>query len=229
MSNNKWTPFQQALIDSVTEDYEVALQNEHSFAPSEKLERWAQKMIGKKSYRTPVSRIARAVLIAALVTALLTISALAIPAIREAIINFFLMEYDDHYSITFDSEQAATAPQKIETVYRVDAVPDGYILASEDISVVSVSLFWMNAEGEYISYMQWTLPEDATSDTWFGLNNENERQSTIMGDYQVEVIQNQDNRKLIWTNNSYIFVLEFSADLAQEEIEKMFFSWKPAE
>lgn len=226
MSKNNWTPFQQALIDSVTENYEVTLQEEPSFVPSAEFERWAQKMMGKKNYRTPISRVARAILIAALITALMAVSAMAIPAIRDAIINFFVMEHDDHYGITFDPEQVATAPTEIVTIYRISEIPDGYSLLAEDLSPAMLTAFWMNDNGDHISYTQWPIPQDATADSWIGMHSENERQSVLMGEYLVEVIQSQDNQKLFWTNNSYVFCLEFSAELSQEEIEKIFASWK---
>ena len=228
MSRDNQTSFQKALLESVVKDYDNLLQHEPDFVPSDQFEQWAQNMMRKKTYNT-VHRVAKAVLIAALITALLAVSAFAIPAIKEALLNFFLVEHDDHYGITFDPEQAATAPEEIYDIYSISELPEGYFLLNEELSPAMISLLWANNNGDYISYTQWPVPQDATSDTWLGLHNETERQSVLMGNYLVEMLQVQDNRKLLWTDNAYVFCLEFSADLTQAEIDRMFFSWYPME
>lgn len=225
----KWTPFQRALVDSVLQEYDESLSKTPEISPSAEFEHWGQDRIRKGNRAHTAGRVLRGILIAAIITALLAISAMAIPAVRESIINFFLQEHTDHYGITFDPEQAATAPDQIVNQYHLSYTPDGYILVAEDVAPVSVALIWMEQNGGLITFTQWRMPEDPENDTRLGLNNGGNRSSVVMREYLVEWIQHETYTQLVWTNNEYYFVLEVPSNMPQEEINKIFASWGPKE
>ena len=50
-----------------------------------------------------------------------------------------------------------------------------------------------------------------------------------MGDYLVEIIDGEENYKLVWTNNEYLFTLELPYSVSEEEMQKIFASWGPKE
>ena len=230
MPKNEFTPFQRALVNSVLIDYEKMLDQAPDIVPSPQFEQWAQKMIQRGMRKVRIGKVAKAVLIAAIIIALLAVTAMAIPAIRDSIIDFFLHEHSDHYSITFDPIAAATAPKEIEKHYSLSYIPHEYILAATDATPSGLSSLWINADGHYIYFMQWPMPGNPEEDSRLGLNTATDRTSVIMGDYLVELLHNENNdTKLVWTNNEYYFVLELPSDMPQEEIDKIFASWGPFE
>lgn len=223
----KFTAFQQALLDSVLVEYRGVPNEEEltdSFTPEFK--QWAEKCIQwSKTRRFNALSVVKKILIVAIIMALLAGTVMAIPVVREMVIDFFFSTHDDRMGITFDPEQAVTAPKEIETPWSISYVPDGYMIVVEDIAPVAVTMVWVNDDGECINYSQWPMPEDPENDAWLGLDVADTREQILMGDYLVEVIQTPNNRKLIWTNNAYFFVLEVPAELEQEEINKMFSSF----
>lgn len=225
----RWTPFQRALVDSVMPEYDAILSRTPEMTPSAKFEQWGQDKISKGNRTHNAGRVLKGILIAAIITALLAISAMAIPSVREAIIDFFMTEYDDHYGITFDPEAAATAPDHIERQYIIFYTPDGYMLVAEDISSIGAAVVWMEENGALIAFTQWCMPGDPENDGRLGLNNGGERTSVLMSGYLVEIIRHETYNQLVWTNNEYYFVLEVPKDMPQGEIDKIFASWGPKE
>ena len=215
-------------MDSVLQEYDESLSKTPEISPSAEFEHWGQDRIRKGNRAHTAGRVLRGILIAAIITALLAISAMAIPAVRESIINFFLQEHTDHYGITFDPEQAATAPARIETQYHLAYTPKEYMLLAEDASLASVSVFWMAEDGRYISFTQ-RIIQNSIDDDALGLDNGGERISAIIDGYLVEIILQEESRKLVWTNNEYYFVVEVPSNMPQEEINKIFASWGPKE
>ena len=91
-THKQLTPFQQALVDSILSEYSSLPAEEdlqHEFSPQ--FQKWAQKMIHKT--RNPawyyVNTTFKKVLIAAVIICILAATAMAIPAVREKIIDIF--------------------------------------------------------------------------------------------------------------------------------------------
>ena len=223
----KYSIFQQALLDVVLIEYKGIPSEEElldSFTPEFK--QWAAKCIRwSKTRRFNVLSVMKKILIVAIIMALLAGTAMAFPVVREMVIDFFFSAHDDRIGITFDSEQAVTAPKEIKTVYHIGYSPTGYMTILEDITSSVVNYLWVNEEGSCISFSQWPMPENPEDDSWLGLDTESHRETVLMGDYLVEIVHNSENLQFIWTNNAYFFVLEAPADLEQEEINKMFSSF----
>lgn len=220
------TPFQQALLDSVYKDYSGILTASSPVEASPKMNAWMQQEIQTTKTRINIRRALKAILIAAIIVVLLTISAFAVPAIREAIIRYFFIETDEHYAITFDAEQAATAPETILAKYAIAYVPDGYVLAVKNESPGTNTMLWMADNGRYIHYAQRVMPEDATDGSWIGIDYIEDLQSKLFGDYTIAIITGEETKIWVWTNNAYVFTLEFSNDLPDTEIENIFLSWE---
>lgn len=106
MKSRAETPFERALIDATLEEYsdvpdcedKIAIQlSDHFIRKTEKLNR---KTVSKgwKYQNTVWKRVA----LIAILAAVLAASAMAIPAVREAIIKFFLHDEGTHYEVSFD-------------------------------------------------------------------------------------------------------------------------------
>jgi hypothetical protein len=186
-----------------------------------------QNEVQTSQKRVNAYRIAKGILIAAIITALLTFSALAIPVVRDALIRFFLSEQTDHYGITFDPQQVATAPKEIAAYYDISYMPNGFMLAAESKNPATYSALWISDDGGYIQYVQGVMPSGVSEDNWIGIDYDGELQSRIIEGYDVKIIPGKETNILVWTNNAYIFTLELPIDLPDEEITKMFSSWVP--
>ena len=226
------TAFQRALVDSVLKEYADILDNKNipdTF--SDDFKQWIEtcrkkNRVGKLSAGTVVKRI----LIAAILAALLAGAAMAIPAIREAVIDFFFHEDDVQIGITFDPEQAATAPQEIVKPYTVTYVPDAFMLSVEVEEKEVAFYWWTNNLDQWITFTQSPMPDYPENGNWWSTDAEDiARRTVLMGDYLVEIIETQDNYKLVWTNNEYLFTLELPYSVSEEEMQKIFASWGPKE
>lgn len=223
------TAFQQALIDSVLKEYEDILDRQD--APAEFSERFDDWFAGfQKKPGSRAMTVLKGILIAAIIAALLAGAAMAIPAVREAVIGFFFHEDDVQIGITFDPAQAATAPKEIRVPYTITYIPDAYMLIVEVNEVDGVCLLWTNDKGETITFTQSPVMNNPDSEDWWIIDGENVSHNTIlMGNYIIEILDGEGNYKLVWTNNEYIFALELPYSINEEEMQKIFASWAPKE
>lgn len=230
MSEKKTTPFEQALLDVTLEEFSDIPNKEDeidvTFSPafvakSEKLIRDTQR----KSWQYVNTGMKRIALIA-IFAALLATTALAFPAIREAIIRFFIHDEETHYEFSFDPEQAATAPDCIETVYVPTYIPDGYCEDSKVIATPAVCIIWYNSETDsWIDYEQLKMPDNLDSTDWYGINAENvTKERLYLNGYDILKIYDKDATTFIWTDNSYFYNLTCSNAVSQEEMQQIFCS-----
>lgn len=224
----KLTPFQRALLDSVLNEHQEVMEETEPVVFSEGFISQTSKLVkqarGRISFRT--KRILKNFLIAAILIALLTSSAMAIPAVREAVVDFFLQIKEDRVGITFDPEKAATAPLSIETEYAINFLPPGYEMVVNDCTRNQVNAWWTNDQDEWISYYQFTIPNDTTEENWFMLDLPTEgNEKRIITDYLVEIIRSEGFYHLVWTNNEYVFVLELPDAIDDDTMLKIFMSW----
>ena len=161
---------------------------------------------------------------------LLAATAMAIPAVRTAILDLFFQENEERIAITFDPEQAVKAPDTIQVPYVISCVPEGYDLVIQEIQMSAVCQCWINSASDRIFFNQQPLKQELTADNWYGYNAaEHERNTILLGDYQVEKIDTTEDYKLVWTNNEYLFTLELPYSVTDEEMRKIFDSWGPSE
>ena len=228
----KLTPFQQALLDSVSKDYAHIPSNDALEDPfSERFKVWAKIHI-QSGYvkRLRAARVVKRVLIAAAILLLLAATAMAIPAVRTAILNLFFQENEERIAITFDPEQAANAQDTIQVSYTISSLPENYMFIMENVGISVVFQHWETSGGERIFFNQQLLQDELTADNWWGYNAaKHERNTILLGDYQVEKIETTEDYKLVWTNNEYLFTLELPYSVTDEEMRKIFDSWGPSE
>lgn len=168
-------------------------------------------------WKAPVKRL---ILIAILVTVMLAMIACATPAIREAIIDFFIVEEEINYGITFRTDEARNAPDAIEEFY-IPTDPEGYTLVCQKANKAGVELTWINKNDEYINYKQSVIQENATSSAWFGINAEGTRRTTKnINGYLVEIIIGEAEHQYIavWTDNRYIYSVDISVRTSDPEV-----------
>lgn len=169
-------------------------------------------------WQAPVKRL---LLITVLLTIMLAMIACATPAIREAIIDFFIVEEDINYGITFNPDEAVNAPQTIENVYIPSFEPEGGMRILKEINNSEVVCIWENRNKEYIYYSQNIIHKNATSSTWFGINAEGTSRTTKnINGYLVEIITGEAEHQYIavWTDNRYIYSVDISVFASDPEV-----------
>ena len=163
-----------------------------------------------RTWQTPVKR---AVLIAILVMIMLATVACATPAIRNIIADFFLVEDETAYGITFDAYEAADAPCVFQNIYIPAFEPKGYDLVLKECDSIGVECLWINDHDEYIHYWQSLIRQGSTVDTWIGIDADatNRTRKNING-YLVEIISHKEDCQhiAVWTDNRYIYSIDIS-------------------
>ena len=228
MVKKEYTPFQRAILDSVLEDYKKLMADAPEIAFSPITKNRAEEKRNRRNVLPVGRRIARAVLIGAIIVALLAASVMAIPALREKVVALFLREGGDSYGITFDPQAAATAPAKIEQKYDITYLPDNFILTSYLPSTIGNKKVWINDINEELIFLQYTIAE-WQKDPQLNADGGANKETVLMGEYLVTVIVRADIRMLIWTDNAYFYMLRIPTSVSWEEVEKIFASWGPKE
>ena len=224
--------FQKALLQSVLEEYDdLPWESELEDTFSDPFHEWAEGFIRKqRPQRVRARRILRTILIAAVLLVLLAGTAMAIPAVREAIIDYLFHDYEKAIGITFDPAVAATAPDRIEEWYEIENIPAEFELVMEDKLSVSASFWWTDKDDRLVFFIQHTIPNDPLNDSWMGINIKNYSKETVLiGDYWVDIIRMENSYLLVWTNNAYFFTLELPNTIDDDTMREIFLSWKPAE
>lgn len=226
-----------AILECVCERYSnVPTEAEIDYTFSERFEQRAKKLIKKakeRRYEAPLrlsKKVIKTIALVAALIALLATTAMAVPAIREAIIDFFFHNRGESYGVTFDPEAAATAPDLVEVYWIPTAIPEGFDVMLDDRAEAGVMIMWGNANGEYIFYNQSPVIKDASNDNWFGTDSERSTHSsyTIQG-YKIEMMQDDEVSTAFWTDNSYFYWIEFSNTIGFSVFESMLASMTIAE
>lgn len=182
--------------------------------------------ITKKSenaaWRVWQAPLKRAVLIAVLIMVMLVTVACATPAIRNAIIDFFFIEDETAYGITFDPYNAKNVPRKMNNFYIPTLEQEGYTLVIKKCDNAGVDYLWINDHDEYIHYWQSLIRQGLSIDTWMGIDAEATNRTTKnINGYLVEIIANKTEQQYVavWTDNRYIYKVDISVlDSDQETI-----------
>lgn len=229
MNKQKMTPFEQALLDASLEEFADIPDNEDeinvTFSPvftakAEKLVRNTQR----KSWRY-VNTAMKRVAVAAIVAVLLATTAMAIPAVREEVIRFFIREQGTHIAVAFDPKQAANAPECIETVYVPTYVPEGYQEDTRSASTSAVCAIWHDDSGNSIVYHQLPVSDDPSKSDQYGVHSEGAKmQMLYLNGYRILSIYDDNVASYVWTDHEYFYDLSCCNTVPQNEMMRIFAS-----
>lgn len=232
MAKTKLTPFQQALVTAVLEDYadippEDAVELE--FSPEFEA-RYASPM--EKEVWKPVRHLgktARRTILIAILLALLASTVLAVPAVQEAIIKFFVTESKDRYHINIDPEYAASAPKTIETMYCPTFIPEHYTHTHVEVGSDRVCYrYSVGDTNQYIFFYQYLIPEDLSFTR--PRSPRDEVDILYLNGLQIHNFHYYRFREdFVWTDNEYMYMLSFDAPEEAVLFEKIFSSIQPAD
>lgn len=226
MKKTTLTPFEQALLDVNLEEFmDIPAEQdiEMEFSPAFQVK--AQELV-RKSERNHWSSgkvFLRKVAIVALISAMLLLTACSIPAVREAIIDFFFRDVGTHYEFTYDPDDVVNAPDSIEAVFFPNYIPKGYEETMIHYGRASVSGFWINGDGRYVTYIQGILPEDPLSGESGNISSENaEIEWITINSCQILRIEDEEWITYAWATNEYEFSIMCQKPISDDEIIKVF-------
>lgn len=229
MNKQKMTPFEQALLDASLEEFADIPDNEDeinvTFSPvftakAEKLVRNTQR----KSWRY-VNTAMKRVAVAGIVAVLLATTAMAIPAVREEVIRFFIREQGTHIAVAFDPKQAANAPECIETVHVPTYVPEGYQEDTRSASTSAVCAIWHDDSGNSIVYHQLPVSDDPSKSDQYGVHSEGAKmQMLYLNGYRILSIYDDNVASYVWTDHEYFYDLSCCNTVTQNEMMRIFAS-----
>lgn len=229
MNKQKMTPFEQALLDACLEEFADIPDNEDeinvTFSPvftakAEKLVRNTQR----KSWRY-VNTAMKRVAVAAIVAVLLATTAMAIPAVREEVIRFFIREQGTHIAVAFDPKQTANAPECIETVYVPTYVPEGYQEDTRSASTSAVCAIWHDDSGNSIVYHQLPVSDDPSKSDQYGVHSEGAKmQMLYLNGYRILSVYDDNVASYVWTDHEYFYDLSCCNTVPQNEMMRIFAS-----
>lgn len=79
-----------------------------------------------------------------------------------------------------------------------------------EASAAGVYLLWISEVGGTLGYSQLFIPEDVTSSSWIGVDSTDmERSTEVICGYRVELIYNEMQYVAVWTDNQYIYTIDF--------------------
>ena len=220
------TPFERALLDATLEEFAdiPAREADIPLTFSDRYRRRTEKLMRKTNSGTwhyVNTGWKRAILVAALV-ALLTLTAMAFPAVRRAVANLFVDDVGTHYEFTIDPEEAAAAPHQIETAYAPTYIPEGYAFETKLASPAFALYLWKFSNEQNITFTQ--LSMQVALNSGGGINSEGAvMQPYSIDGFEVCRIEMESSLFYVWTKDGYYFELQQSGPVhSDEELTKIF-------
>lgn len=234
MTEKELSAFQKALLDSALLEFAgVPPEEDIEYSFSEDFEWKSEKLIRKSrsGYWHHVNTTAKKLLLAAIITALLVGSAMAIPAVREGLIKFFMHNTGINYYFTVDEDAIKNAPKELEVIYSPSYIPDGFELIDETICGGFASYTYLTPDGIMIDFNQEKMPDDPNYAVGSYPDSEySDVDHVEMNGYKViQFIFDDDSIEFVWTNEDYFFTLYCNTPVTLDEARQIFYGIRPDE
>lgn len=203
----------QAFKEYMEERLDSDIYREDEFETSKSFEKKMSKMIKSQHnvyHKLTLTRARKVLCIAAIIIAIL-LSTLSVGAVRDFVANFFVEHFKTHDSISANTEEG-TYPTKLEKIYELGYIPEGFIL--QDKSIIANSASYLYFKGEKpLMFEQYTKDSYSTD-----MDNEFSTQTTEVykgKEYYVSD-HNDGSYTFIWDDGEYIF--DITAYLPKETL-----------
>ena len=132
---------------------------------------------------------------------------MSVSAVRKPIVGFLTNTCDKYVELFFDENDVEKAPTKIETVYTLGAVPEGYVQESTFLNEVRSSITWINDKNHQIILTQTVLDGMTTID-----NEKTEIAFFEADGTKILFYQRNGVKSYIWNTNDYLFSIDIVDD-----------------
>lgn len=207
----------QAFREYMEERMESGIYREDEFKTSEKFEKKMEKAVKSEHnfyHKATLTKTRKILLIAAIIVTLLMAS-LSVGAVREMIAGFFVEHFSNHNTV-YSNTEGSKYPTEIERIYKLNYLPKGYKLETEDITTDNNVCIYFNKNGDSIVYEQ-----NTKNNYSINIDNEHTTQSKETYNNQEYYIYNYKNQEyvIVWDNGEYIFSI--SGKLSKNEMFKL--------
>lgn len=225
MESNKL--FLQALENVYDEEFEEYMSSlekkygdEHVF--SNKHNKKMSKLIKlqRKPYFKLISTAGRRAACIVVAFIVISVSALSVEAIREAVFDFITRIFSDHTVVTTESGTDMDYPISIEEEYYISELPDGFEEVDKGKTDNSIDISYFRND-EYILFTQYT--KAAYEQNYDNEKNNYEEYEDADGTKYL-VILNDYESTYIWDNGRYIFII--GSNLDKNDILELYKSTK---
>ncbi len=210
------TPFEQALLEQTRLSFaDVPAEDEIEYSFSENFEARMQHLVKGTDRPRRIGGNALRLLIAAIIVSLLAGCTMAAPKLIEYITH----NNGQRYYFTVSSEAAAGAPERLETVYAVGDVPEGFEIYHETICTGYAIYHYTSSDGNWFSFLQ----EIVTQYPGNHLGGEPDSEYSTMtreniGGYDVtQIIHDDGQMTFLWTDDEYFFSMHFKGDFTLDK------------
>lgn len=217
--------FEQVLFEQTRLSFaDVPAEDEIEYSFSESFEAKMQYLVKGTAGSRRIGGNALRLLIAAIIVSLLAGCTMAAPKLIEYVTH----NNGQRYYFTVSSEAAAGAPERLETVYAIGDVPEGFEIDEETICGGFVDLGYSDARGNHF----WLQQEIVTQYPGNHLGGEPDSEYSTMtreniGGYDVtQIIHDDGQMTFLWTDDEYFFTMHFNGDFTLDEAHDMLRSIK---
>ncbi len=216
--------FKRALLETQLEKWrDIPAENEIAIELSEEFRKKGRALI-RQVKQTEIKKMRSAVrrmILIATSLVVLAITAFAIDTVQEENVHLLASNKGTYYEFTFDDEILASAPKRIEKVYKPTYIPKGY---REDGIVAEewVVYKWEGEAGKTVTFGQYILSNESVRPQPDAEGSSAEQ--FILNGYQVLCVFRDDIRMYFWTDNVYFYRLISSSTISKEECDKVFCS-----
>lgn len=167
-----------------------------------------QEETGRKYYRR------KRVITLILAAVLLLVSGVTVYAYGGAIFGFVEKMFDDHVEVGFDGIPS-DAPTKIEEVYELGYVPQGFVQVQDNSHERGVRYIFENEEGATLDFQQ--IPLNAENILEFD-NEHGNLEIKTYGTRNVYCYNSEKTCSFLWRDNKYSMLIAVDIPLTEEEI-----------
>ena len=166
----------------------------------------------KRPYWKYVNTVGKKIAVIAIAFMMLFGLSMSIKAIREPVVSFIVTIFDKFSELFVDKSEINSASDKIEEIYELTQLPQGYSENGINISLRNIETTYFNGDSE-IRFYQSIISNKVTIDT-----EDSYETILFIKDYEIYYIYKNNLTKALWRNEKYIFEIYCNTEISEEEM-----------
>ena len=166
----------------------------------------------KRPYWKYVNTVGKKIAVIAIAFMMLFGLSMSIKAIREPVVSFIVTSFDKFSELFVDKSEVNSASDKIEEIYELTQLPQGYSENGINISLRNIETTYFNGDSE-IRFYQSIISNKVTIDT-----EDSYETILFIKDYEIYYIYKNNLTKALWRNEKYIFEIYCNTEISEEEM-----------
>ena len=169
----------------------------------------------KRPYWKFTNTVGKRIAVFAIVFMMLFSLSMTIEAVREPVVSFIENVFEKFSELFVNKSETQNAPDKIEEVFTLTDLPEGFVETDFKISKKSVETSWSDGKVK-IKLVQWIMSGNLT------INNEDaDIKKIYIGNVEISYYFSDkigiENTTLIMRNDKYIFKVDITKHISEDE------------